>query len=374
MKKIRIGIIGVGLIGKMHLDYYKDIEGAEIVAAADINESELSKVAEKYNIPSTYTNYRELLQRDDIDAVDVCLHNNFHAPVTIEAMQAGKHVYCEKPIAGSFVDGLSMVEAAKEYGKHLHIQLSFLYLKETLAAKTLIDAGKLGKIFHARSTGYRRRGRPYVDGYGTPFFTKKETAGGGALFDMGVYRISQILYLMGSKEIQTITGKTYQQMEIDQRRHEISGFDVEELGVGFVRFNDGTSLDVIESWAVHMNDFEGSSIVGSEGGIRLPSFTNGKFNPMSYHTNMCDMEMDSTFNLDSMHYRWNNLRDNMDAYESSQHHWVAALQGRVDLLPTAEIALNTMLISEGIYISNQLGREITADEVRSMSKSLSISL
>jgi predicted dehydrogenase len=372
LEKIRVGIIGVGLIGKTHLDNYAEIPGVEVVAAADVNEVELKNVAEKYKIPHIYTDFREMLKRDDLDAVDVCLHNNFHAPVTIESLHAGKHVYCEKPIAGSYKDGKSMLDAAKQYGKNLHIQLSFIYSKETKAAKVLIDEGKLGKMFHARSTGYRRRGRPYVDGYGTPFFTRKETAGGGALFDMGVYRISQLLYLMNSPEVLTVTGKTYQEMEIDERRKNISKFDVEELGVGFVRFQGGLSLDIIESWAIHMNDFEGSSLIGSEGGIRLPGYSGGKWMPLSYHTTMCDMEMDSTFNIDGADWRWHNLRDNQDAYDSSQHHWVAALQGRVPLLPTAEIALKTMLISEGIYISERLGREVTAAEVVSLSETLAV--
>jgi predicted dehydrogenase len=374
VEKIRVGIIGVGLIGKTHLDYYAQIDGVEVVAASDINETELRNVAEKYKIPHTYRDFREMLKRDDLDAVDVCLHNNFHAPVTSAALQAGKHVYCEKPIAGSYADGKSMLDAAKQSGKKLHIQLSFLYSNETKAAKVLIEEGKLGNLYHARSTGYRRRGRPYVDGYGTQYFTRKETAGGGALFDMGVYRISQLLYLLDAPEVVSVTGKTYQEMEIDERRKNISQFNVEELGVGFVRFNGGLTMDIIESWAIHMNDFEGSSLVGSQGGIRLPGYTGGQRTPFSYHTNMCDMEMDSTFNLDAMEYRWHNLRDNADAYDSSQHHWIAALQGRVELLPTAEIALQTMLISEGIYISDRLGKEVTAEEVVSLSEPLSISL
>lgn len=372
MENIRVGIIGVGQIGKQHLENYARIGGVDVIAAADIDEAELAGVAEKFRIPHTYTDFRQLLARDDIDAVDVCLHNNYHAPVTIAALQAGKHVYCEKPIAGSYADGKAMLDAARAYGRKLHIQLSFLYLKETKAAKALIDAGRLGRIFHVRSTGYRRRGRPYVDGYGTPHFTRKETAGGGALFDMGVYRISQLLYLLGNPEVETVTGKTYQEMDIDERRRQISRFDVEELGVGFVRFAGGLTMDIIESWAVHLNAFEGSSIIGSQGGIRLPGYADGRPTPLTYHTNLCDMEMDSTFNLDAMDYRWRNLRDNMDAYDSSQHHWIAALQGRVELLPTADIALRTMLISEGIYLSDRLGREVTADEVVSSSQSQAV--
>jgi predicted dehydrogenase len=374
MKTIKIGIIGVGLIGKQHLEFYSKIPGAEVVAAADINETELRNVADKYKIPDTYTDFHKMLERDDLDAVDVCLHNNFHAPATIAALQAGKHVYCEKPIAGSYHDGKSMLDIAKECGKKLHIQLSFLYLKETKAAKILIEEGKLGRIFHARSTGYRRRGRPFVDGYGTEFFTRKESAGGGALFDMGVYHISELLYLMDLPEVSTILGNVYQEMDMDARRKEISRFDVEEVGTGFVRFKEGISLDILETWAIHLNPFDGSSIVGSKGGIRLRGASNGKRVPLSYHTTVCDMDVDCTVTGDLSDYRWHQLRDNADAYDSSQHHWIAALQGRVDLLPTAQIALDTMLISEGIYLSDRLGREVTAVEVREMSKSSVVSV
>ncbi|MGM0829843.1 MAG: Gfo/Idh/MocA family protein [Bacillota bacterium] len=368
MKKIRIGIIGVGIIGKTHLDNYAKLDGAEVVAICDLNENELKQVAERYCIPHTYTDYSEMLKRDDLDAVDVCLHNNLHAPITIEALQAGKHVYCEKPIAGSYLDGKRMVDTAKEYGKKLHIQLSFLYSKETKAAKTLIDDGKLGTLYHARSTGFRRRGRPFVDGYGTKEFLQKKVASGGALFDMGVYRISQILYLMNMPKVNTITGKTYQEVDMDEKRGQTSGFDVEELGVGFVRLEDGITLDIIESWAIHLNGFEGSYLVGNQGGIQFPGYTNGVSTPFSYHTSICDIDMDGTFDLGAADYRWHQLQENTDAYDSSQHHWIAALQGRVELLPTAEIALQTMLISEGIYLSNLLNREVTAEEVISKSK------
>lgn len=80
MNKIRIGIIGVGQIGKMHIEKYKNIAGAELVAVCDLNEAEAKRVAEHYDIPHAYSDFRELLKRDDLDAVDVCLHNNFHAP------------------------------------------------------------------------------------------------------------------------------------------------------------------------------------------------------------------------------------------------------------------------------------------------------
>jgi len=93
MEPIRIGVIGVGQIAKHHLETYAGIEGANVVAAADINAEELARVAERFGIPRTYTDFRQLLADPTIEAVDVCLHNNLHAPVTIAALEAGKNVY-----------------------------------------------------------------------------------------------------------------------------------------------------------------------------------------------------------------------------------------------------------------------------------------
>ena len=106
--KVRIGVIGVGQIGKSHLRNYSEIDGAEIVAVADINDAEAQRVADLHAIPNVYTDFRDLLQRDDIEAVDVALHNNLHMPVTVAALEAGKHVYCEKPMAGAYIDAETM--------------------------------------------------------------------------------------------------------------------------------------------------------------------------------------------------------------------------------------------------------------------------
>lgn len=362
--KVRVGIIGVGQIGKRHIENYQKILGAEIVAVADISEAEARRVAEQYQIPRVYSAFRDLLQRDDIQAVDVALHNNLHAPVTIAALESGKHVYCEKPMAGAYADAARMLVRASEVGRKLSIQLVWLFSEETKAAKALIDAGKLGRLYHARSTGFRRRGRPFVDGYGSPAFTQKAQASGGALYDMGVYHIAQMLYLLGNPEVETITGSLFQETPMDSERRAISGYNVEELATGYVRFANHVSLDIIEAWAIHLNTIEGSMLVGSEGGVR--------FEPFGYYTNIGDLELDSTANLDAFNWRIHQLHENADAYDSPQHHWIAALQGRVELLPTAEIALNTMLISEGIYRSHELGREVTAAEVREKSQSTAV--
>ncbi len=363
-EKIRVGVIGVGQIGKQHLDTYAKINDAEVVAVADLNEAEVNRVGGLYKIPNVYTDFRQLLQRDDIQAVDVCLHNNFHMPVTVAALEAGKDVFCEKPMAGAYRDAETMLTTAQKLGRRLNIQCANIFYKEVKAAKALIDGGHLGKIYHARSTGHRRRGRPYVDGYGSPTFVQKQNSAGGALYDVGVYHIITMMYLLGNPKVLRISGKTYQETPIDPKRFAASGYSVEELGLGFIRMENNMTLDIIEAWAVHMNSFEGSSIFGSEGGIRLE--------PFGYFRSVGDLDLDSTALLAGFDYRIHTVRENGDAYDTPQQHWIAALQGRVDLLPTAQFALNTMLISEGIYLSDRLGREVTAEEVGEMSVSTAV--
>ncbi len=360
-ERVRIGVIGVGQIGKHHLENYAKLPGAEVVALADIDAAELGRVATVHGIGDTYTDFRKLLARDDIDAVDVCLHNNLHAPVTMAALRAGRHVYCEKPMAGSYRDAEAMLAASRETGRKLSIQVSTLFSRETLAAKALIDDGRLGRLYHARSTGFRRRGRPFVDGYGSPTFVQKRASAGGAMYDLGVYHLVVILHLLGNPAIERVTGATYQEVGMDEGRRRSSGFDVEELGVGFAQLAGGMTLDIIESWSILLDGLEGSAVVGSEGGVRL--------SPFGFFQSAGHIDLNATADLDAFSFRMHTVGGWGDEYDGPQAHWIAALQGRAALLPTAELALNAMLLTEGIYLSQKLGREVGAEEIRSASVS-----
>src|SRR5688500_12204974 len=365
-RPIRIGVIGAGIIGLHHLNVYRQKlpRDAQIVAVADLNEQVARAAADRFGIPNVYTDFRKLLARDDLDAVDVCLHNNLHRPVTEAALHAGKHVYCEKPMAGSYRDAAAMLQTAKQTGKKLSIQLSTLFSNETRAARELIKAGELGEIYHARSTGHRRRGRPFVDGYGTPAFVQKQTAAGGAMFDMGVYHIAQVLYLLDNPRVTRVTGKTYQKTEMDAARRAQSKYDVEELGLGFVRFQGDLTLDVYEAWAAHVDTMDGSCLLGSKAGLRLE--------PFGFFRSLGELDVSAKADLNAANYRWSNVVGDHAFYSGAQQHWVAALQGKVELIPTAELALNTMLISEAIYLSDQRGSEVSAEEVMSNSASTAV--
>ena len=361
---IRIGLIGAGQIGTIHLNNYRQIPEVQVVAVADLTPEKVEAAKQNFDIPDGYADFQELLARDDIDAVDVCVHNNKHAPLTITALRAGKHVYCEKPMAGTYQDAADMLQAARECDKMLHIQMGTLYGAEARAARRVMADGHLGKIYYARSFGYRRRGRPFVDGYGSATFVDKSIAAGGALYDMGIYHIAQILDLLGNPAVKTVTGAAHQELDMDEARRAFSGYSVEEMGLGWVRLEGGISFDIEETWAVHHDGQESSKILGSQGGLRL--------NPLTYFASLSDMPFSASFDVKGADSRWHACDPEIVWYDSSQKHWAGALLGRVPLLPTAEIGLNAALISEGIYLSSRTGRELTADEARTQSQSAAI--
>lgn len=378
-KTIRIGIIGAGMIGKEHLRNYEKISGVEVVALCDTNEAELASVAQQFHIKDTCADFKQLLKRPDIDAVDVCLHVNFHAPVTIAALNAGKHVYCEKPLAGSYRDGKAMLDAAQANGRMLHIQLRFLYREDCRIAKRVIDSGALGEIYHMQTSELRRRGRPFVDTSGSPAFVRQETAGGGALIDIGIYNIARILYLAGSPAVERVSGQVYQKLAMDEAKRQSSGFDVEETGVGLVHFANHTTLSVFDSWAAHLHKPAHNCILGSQGGLLLSPMhpetkDHTQIEPMQLFTDLAGLETNTTFCEDTIGRGWRIGNPDNWMYASSQEHWVAALMGKTELMPTAQLALDTLLIQEGIYRSARLGREVTAEEIVKASVSTAIQL
>ena len=364
--KIPLAIIGCGIIGDLHISGYADDPNAEVVAICDIDEARLNFIGDKYHIARRFTHIGRLLQEKDIVAVDVCLHNNLHAPVSIAAMEAGKDVYCEKPMAGTYADALTMVEAMQRTGRRLHIQLGLIYSDETKAAKRIIDANRLGHLYHMRSYGFRRRGRPFVDGYATKEFVNTATSGGGALFDMGVYHIAQLLYLTGVPALERVTGGIYAEIAMDETRRAISGFNVEELGCGFATYAGGLTMDILESWAIHARPFPSSIICGSVGGLTI--------SPLTFHSREQDMEADLTVDLKAMNVLDHSVYAETACYDTSQKHWTHVLAGHCLQIDTPRIALETQKVQEGIYIASRLGREVSAEEIvtHSVSRALDI--
>jgi predicted dehydrogenase len=175
-----------------------------------------------------------------------------------------------------------------------------------------------------------------------------------------------MLWLLGNPRVLRVSGKTYQELDMDAKRRAASGYSVEELGLGFVRLDNGVTMDIIEAWAINADSFDGSVVYGRKAGVRI--------DPFGFFQCIGDLNLNATADLKAYDYRLHNVRGLGDEYDGPQPHWIAALQGRVELLPTAELALNTMLISQGIYLSDRLEREVSAEEVLEMSVSTAVAV
>lgn len=397
MKELRIGIIGTGMISERHMTVWSRIPGTKVVAASEIDEKKLSAWGEKYGIPEKdlYKDFREMLKRDDIDAIDVCVHNNLHTPVAVAVMRAGFPCYCEKPMAASYADAKILYDAQKTYGQKLAVQISSIYNLQTRYAKKMIEEGKLGKIYHARSVGHRREGRP---GFDMPEFSKDFISGNvgvhGPLCDLGIYHLAQMLYVMGMPELDTVYGVSSADYYLDERMLPAGRkYEVEDLSVGIATFKNGLSMDIYEDWAMHMDTVGSSFIAGSMGGLKFIDVDTtggelacppngvitggGRIQKPTLEFFGYEDGMKTSKVIDCQENGKKEVLKNpgIALYNDNQVHWAAYLRGDLDdttRIDSPYIAMQTALLSDGIFISQAQHRSVTAEEIKDLSKSIAL--
>ncbi|SFR64047.1 Gfo/Idh/MocA family protein [Halogeometricum limi] len=378
MNPLSIAVVGAGNRGATHIEsVYRKTDRANVVAVVDVDEERATELADRYSVPETYADYRDVLDDDAVDVVDVCVHNNLHAPIAVDALDAGKHVYCEKPMAGSYADAERMYEAAERNDRHLAVQNVYLYAKETRVAKRLVDDGRLGTLQYGHAAYRRVRGRPYINGYGTASFQRKETAGGGPVYDLGTYPIGQLLYLFGRPDVERVSGSTFDGTDelfteahvgdnLDRYETRLAERDgMEDVGFGFARLDGGRVLTVEAAWGMFADASESSELVGATGGVRL--------DPFEFRTTMADTDLAADVDVDEFARRERRFYDGeRELWDNDLYQWLRGIRGETETIPTAEIALESMLVMEGIYLSDELGREVTADEIRERSTSTAL--
>ncbi len=256
--KIRLGLVGCGGICRgAHAPVYRKDPRVEVVAVCDLLPARTDElIRDAFPAAQAYTDYRELLARPDIDAVDICTPNDLHSEVAIAAFKAGKHVMCEKPDAIDPAKAEAMKTAAEQAGKLLMVMRNNRFSDASQYARRFIEAGKMGEIYAARCGWQRRRGIPGKGGW----FTTRAKSGGGPLIDLGVHMIDLAVWLMGNPRPVAVSGNTYRKFADDQAASDsehaqfgdrVAGgtFDVEDLAMGLIRFDNGAVLQIEFSWA-----------------------------------------------------------------------------------------------------------------------------
>ncbi len=264
MKKLRVGVIGLGM-GRSHIDGYQKHPQAELVAIADTDTARLEKIGAERGIASRYTSALKMIQRENLDIVSVVTPNKFHKPLTLAAFKAGCHVLCEKPMAMNAAEAREMLAASRKARKRLMINFSYRFTDQSWALKKEVESGILGDIYFGRTIWHRRRGMPGFGGW----FGTKALAGGGPLIDLGVHRLDLALWLMNYPKPEWVLGRTYNPIASAIARRENKTFDVEDLAAGFITFTNGATLEVEASWAANIAERElmETRLLGTAGGL-----------------------------------------------------------------------------------------------------------
>ncbi len=348
MSTIRFGFLGAGQIALPSAASINRHPSAQVVAIQDLNAGRVSELCEKEKIPKGYATAEELLADPEIDAVYIAVPNKFHVPLTIAALEAGKHVILEKPFAMNYAEACQAAEVAHRVGKVLNLGMNLRFNPAAQRIKTLTEQNAFGEIYHAKAYWFRRRGIPKI---GT-WFSSHELAGGGCLYDIGVHLLDLCLHLINNFEPVTVSGSTYTKFGNrglgeggwgKSERSDIA-FDVEDFASGFIRFANGASVSLDVSWAAHLpesNAFD-VQLLGTEGGaLAIKGETYQQDAATGEYIVRQDIKAPIRY-----------------AHGDRFHNFINHLLGTEELCVTLKQALVVQQILDGLALSSANGREV----------------
>ena len=348
--KLKIGVIGNGNISGVHLRGYSLNPNVEIYALCDINEKAMKRRAEEYGVTRLFTDVNEMVKLPELDAVSVCTWNAAHAECAIAALNAGKHVLCEKPMALNTAQAQEMEKAAKENGKLLMIGFVRRFGNDCAVLKDFIDSGSFGEIYYAKAQYLRRKGCP------GGWFGDKSRSGGGPLIDLGVHVIDLCRYLMGGPQPVSVYGATFN--KLGDRRHikDARGysstvvskddiFDVEDMATALIRFDNGAVLSVEASFSLNIEKDVGNiELFGTKAGCKLdPELT--IFTDMNDYLANVKLSQSTALSFDGL-------------FDNEINHFVECIETGKPCRNPAQDGVTLMKILDGIYESARTGHEV----------------
>ena len=364
-KKMRVAIIGTGWIADAHMRAYMAQPDVEIVAGCDLVPGKAAAFFAKYGMEGVKTDYADdaemLADKSlNLDAVSICTYNRQHAPCAIHALEAGVNVLLEKPFTVTIEEAVEVMRAEKKSGKVLSIGFQPRLDENMKMIKKIVESGELGKIYYIQTGGGRRRGIPTP--FGTTFIEEK-TAGIGALGDIGCYSLDMVLNAIGYPKPLTVTGyksaffgtdPNYSDYREDKKAEYAAKFGVDDFAAAFIRLEGDIILDFRIAWAMNMDTPGDTIILGTKGGLRIPSTEcwNGSIGgAMTIYHEVCGQQTETKVPIigngsgDGLFDR--KIRTFLDACKN----------GTAAPVPTSQILYNQAII-DGIAKSAEIGREI----------------
>ncbi|MFC4812081.1 Gfo/Idh/MocA family protein [Paenibacillus sp. GCM10023250] len=356
MAKARVGIIGCGGIANgKHLPSLAKVKEAEIVAFCDIIVEKAEQAKEKYGNEESkvYTDYKEMLKDASIDVIHVCTPNDSHAVISIDALEAGKHVLCEKPMAKTAADARKMLEAAKRTGKKLSIGYNNRYRADSRYLKQAVDAGELGEIYFAKAHAIRRRAVPT---WGV--FLDEEKQGGGPLIDIGTHALDLVLWMMDNYEPQVVLGRAYHKLSQTENAANAWGpwdpakFTVEDSAFAMITMKNGATVILESSWALNTLEVDEAkvSLSGTKAGADMKNGLriNGEENSRLYVKNI-------ELNSGGVAF-YEGASESAEVLEAAW--WIDAVLNDKETFVKPEQALVVSEILEAIYESSATGKAV----------------
>ena len=346
LETIGIGIIGGGGIAQsVHIPGYQKLSNVKVIGVSDPFENARNACKEKFGIENTYADFEEMLANPAIDAVSVTTPNFLHADASIKALQAGKHVLCEKPLAMNAIEGQLMVDAAKASGKKLMCGYHYRFSPEVQTLKKFAEAGEFGDMYFARTIAMRRRGIP---GWG--LFISKEKNGGGPLIDIGVHMLDATMHVLGFPKPTQVYGRTYQKFG---KRSDVTGlmgqwdhtqFTVEDFAAAQITFENGATLHLESSFVAEQAERDRMSfqIFGDKGGA--------SFNPLQMYKEQLGVQLDITPQF---------LPQGVQAHHAEIKSFVESVANDTPVFTPGEEALEITKIIDAIYKSSETGELVT---------------
>ncbi len=353
----KVGIIGCGgIANSKHMPALKTVKNCKMVAFCDIIKARAEKAAADYGTPDAkvYTDYKELLADPEIEVVHVLTPNRSHSFITVDALDAGKHVMCEKPMAINTAEAEKMIEAQKRSGKMLTIGYQNRFRPDSIYMKAEADAGVFGDIYYARATAIRRRAVPT---WGV--FLNEYEQGGGPLIDIGTHALDLTLWVMNNYKPKYCVGTTFHKLNKDAADEQgnawgswdPSKFTVEDSAFGFIVMENGATITLEASWALNMLDPREAitTVCGTKaGGDMLDGVRiNGVKHNRLYVEKPDFGAAGAAFNPGSS-------GESPAAREARL--WIEAVRGGAAPITTPEQAICITKILEGIYESAKSGK------------------
>lgn len=357
-KKVRIGIIGTGGISTSHIKAYLRQPDVEIVAGCDLISGKAEKKFAELEVPEGakfFTDYKEMLDTVEMDAVSVCTYNRTHAECAIYALDKGLDVLLEKPFTVTLDEAIEVMKAEKRNGKFVSVGFQPRFDANMQMIKKIVQSGELGRVYYVQTGGGRRHGIPV--GWSTTFI-EEDKAGLGALGDIGCYSIDLVMNALGNPKPLTVTGTatdyfgTNPDSYAEGKKHCADMFGVDDFASAYIRLEGGIILDFRIAWYMHLDTPGDTIIMGTKGSLRVPSTNcwNGTFDkPMTIYHDVAGEPVETVVPLlPKTTDLWDRkIRSFLDAHK----------EGGEAPVPTSQIVYNQAIL-DGINRSSEAGREV----------------